>query len=734
MLVLHGVFCTGFCLRHASAQNDSAPGTPTAPFPTIENLSIVWPLDGDDNNNGQATVRYRKTGQTDWIDSAPLRRIPAGSNAGFSWENKHAGSIVNLHAGTSYEIELSLTDPDGGNATQTLSAQTRPWPVSSDQGTVVTPATIAAALANISAGDVLILADGNYSAINIGANGTLSDPIVVRAQNIGGAIVAGDVRFDGQGFIHIVGLTVEGQIKFNGSNDIVIRDCLIITDRDGIVSFGAGVSNALIMDNTVIGPTQWNEATLGNNGNNLGEGIVLTGPGNVIAFNRVEGFRDGISLLEDNAVNQQSIDIYGNDIYRCGDDGIEADFSMGNVRVHHNRLTDCFIALSSQPSLGGPTFFYRNVVYNAVYQAFKPQRSSNGDLLYHNTIVKPGDAFNVITGDAFSNTVSRNNIFIGGPAGTFNGFSNGADRVVYLPSSDASCDFNYDGFGSIGTGAFVGQIGPTSFNGLAELQTLTTETNAVQLDLSVFADSVSVPANPVAEHDPPSFELAAQSTAIDAGFALAGFNDGFAGSAPDMGAYELGQPTPVYGPGGNLGVDVEAPRVESIEINDGSDQRSMVRELVVSFDDVVIVDSDSFLVENVDSGVSFEPDVATEEVGGRTIATLTFSGGNAIGGSLADGNYVLTVLDSVNDVAGNQLDGDDGDGVAGGNATSEFIRIFGDMTGDGMVSIFDLLQFRIAYRSEIGDENYNADVDYSGDGRVDIFDLLQFRVRYRTSI
>ena len=603
-----------------------------------------------------------------------------------------------------------------------------------DQGTVVTPATIAAALANVSAGDVLVLADGNYSAINVGANGTLTEPIVIRAQNNGNAVVSGDIRFDGQGFIHIVGLTVEGKIKFNGSNDIVIRDCLIITDRDGIVSFGAGVSNALIMDNTVIGPTQWNESALGNNGDNLGEGIVLTGPGNVIAFNRVEGFRDGISLLEDSgAVNQQSIDIYGNDIYRCGDDGIEADFSMGNVRVHHNRLTDCFIALSSQPSLGGPTYFYRNVVYNAVYQAFKLQRSSDGDVLYHNTVVKPGDAFNVITSDVFSNAVSRNNIFIGGPAGTYNGFSNGAGRVVYLPSSDATCDFNYDGFGSIGTGAFTGEIGATSFNGLAQLQTLTTETDAVQLDLSVFVDSVLVPANPIQEHDPPNFELATQSSAIDVGVALAGFNDGFTGNSPDLGAYELGLPIPVYGVGGNLGVDVVAPRVESIEINNGTAQRSMVREISVSFDEVVIVDPDSFMVENLDLGVFFVPDVETEEVDGRTIATLTFSGPDIVGGSLADGNYQLTILDSITDLAGNQLDGN-GDGTSGDNATDELFRLYGDATGDGTVNVFDLLQFRIAYLSLEGDANYNADLDFSDDGRIDIFDLLQFRIRYGTSI
>ena len=274
----------------------------------------------------------------------------------------------------------------------------------------------------------------------------------------------------------------------------------------------------------------------------------------MIAFNRVRGFRDGISLLEGaEAVNQQSIDIYGNDISQCGDDGIEADFSMGNVRVHHNRVTDCFIAISSQPSLGGPTYFYRNVVYNAVYQAFKPQRSSVGDVIYHNTVVKVGDAFNVITEDPISRAMTRNNIFIGGPTETFNTFRNGEGRVVYLPSADATNDFDYDGFGSIGTGAFSGEIGTTTFNGLAQLRSLTSESNAVQLDLSVFASPVTIPANPVGVNAPPNLELVAGGAAIDRGEALAGFNDGFTGNAPDLGAYELGKPIPVYGVGGNIG-------------------------------------------------------------------------------------------------------------------------------------------------------------------------------------
>lgn len=44
------------------------------------------------------------------------------------------------------------------------------------------------------------------------------------------------------------------------------------------------------------------------------------------------------------------------------------------------------------------------------------------------------------------------------------------------------------------------------------------------------------------------FRLKAGSAAIDRGVELPTITDGFTGKAPDLGALELGRPTPVYGP------------------------------------------------------------------------------------------------------------------------------------------------------------------------------------------
>jgi hypothetical protein len=44
------------------------------------------------------------------------------------------------------------------------------------------------------------------------------------------------------------------------------------------------------------------------------------------------------------------------------------------------------------------------------------------------------------------------------------------------------------------------------------------------------------------------FRLRPEARAVDAGMILANVNDGFTGKAPDLGALEVGQQMPVYGP------------------------------------------------------------------------------------------------------------------------------------------------------------------------------------------
>jgi hypothetical protein len=167
----------------------------------------------------------------------------------------------------------------------------------------------------------------------------------------------------------------------------------------------------------------------------------------------------------------------------------------------------------------------------------------------HNTVVKCGDAFGCYAGATWSRAYFRNNLFIGGiGGGTYGGYGNGSGNVLDLFDADATCSFDYDGLGSIGTNTFAGKIGATRFTSLATLKANTTEVHSVQVDMSVFADAVPFPANPYPAKPVVDLHLASGSAAIDKGVVLVGLNDGFAGAAPDLGAYELGATPPVYGP------------------------------------------------------------------------------------------------------------------------------------------------------------------------------------------
>lgn len=539
----------------ALAQDATTPGEVSTPHPTIEHVTIDWAITGDADADGRVAVRFREMGASEYRDGLPLRRVPAGSNEGFSWSNRHSGSLFGLRPDTTYEIELTLSDPDGGSDTRTVTARTRPVPrVSATMPMITaTPSDVASVLAAAAPGTLIVLSPGTYGSITVPNDGAAGMPIIVRGSSVEEVIVDGEVRMDGRSHVWIEDVTVNGQIKFNDATSVVVRGCHVnamTATGDGIVSYGSGSTDGYFADNVVMGRTTWAETSLGVDGDNIGEGIAMTGPGNVIEHNRVVGFRDCISLLEDSLANEQvSIDILDNDLDTCADDAIEADFAMGNVRVMRNRMTNAFIALSSQPSLGGPTWFVRNVVFNAIFQAFKPNRGSVGDVWLHNTVVKGGDAMGVYAGIPWSRAWFRNNLLIGGTGGgSYGGYSNGDGSVLAVADADeATCDFDYDGYGSIGTGMFTGRFGSTRFVSLDELRTRTTEAHAVEVDLSVFAATFELPETPFPARTAPDLRLTT-GAAVDVGEPLPNVNDGFAGSAPDVGAYELGAPLVEYGP------------------------------------------------------------------------------------------------------------------------------------------------------------------------------------------
>ncbi len=553
-----------FLLSFGYPENATFPGTISTPYPTITCLAVEWMIEGDANENGKVEVSYRVAGEEQWLTAMPLVRIPAGTTGSktrptYTWQNKHSGSIFDLQADTEYEIRLSLKDPDGGEATEIVKERTRPVPAAAKNSRTiqVNPRTLEEAARHAEPGDILLLSPGYYEEFTMPVDGEEGKPIVLRAdrshQVIGSTFTS--VSLEHRKHVIIDGLTVWGPVRVRWAEDVAVTYCTIESQFGIIAQEQPGCKNCYIADNTVSYKIPWVAESTGSGSiwggpANIGEGIELTGPGNVICYNRVSGYRDCISTMEDLWVyDQMCIDIYNNDISEGPDDGIEADFAMNNCRIMNNRITNCGMGLSSQPGLGGPIYFIRNVMYNIAMAPFKLERRSYGNLFIHNTVVKAGDGLFEHHGqDAFFRTTWLNNLCIGGSGGGKKGrYSTGEGLAVSLPGYNETCTFDYNAVGTANV-PFAGKIKEQRFESIRELHRLTGAKHCVQVDMDVFAASVEFPDPVFPERQPQDLRIKSGSKAVDAALLLPNINDNFTGKAPDIGAYEVGMPLPHYGP------------------------------------------------------------------------------------------------------------------------------------------------------------------------------------------
>jgi len=181
------------------------------------------------------------------------------------------------------------------------------------------------------------------------------------------------------------------------------------------------------------------------------------------------------------------------------------------------------------------------------------------------------------------------------------------------------------------------------------------------------------------------------------------------------------------------------PTVSSLQINDGSAQRSRVTSLTVTFNSVVSfagpVASAFTLMRTGGGSVNFS--ATANVIGGVTVVTInSFSGTETDFGSLADGRYTLTALGSQINANGQPLDGN-GDGTGGDdyvlasapspNPPTGIFRFFGDLDGDGDVDAANFLGFRSVF---VGIVPYDPALDFDGSGSVDAGDFLQLRNRF----
>ena len=85
---------------------------------------------------------------------------------------------------------------------------------------------------------------------------------------------------------------------------------------------------------------------------------------------------------------RSAIDFYNNYITNLHDNAIEMDGSMHNIRVMRNMMINSAShPMCNQPSVGGPVYWIRNIVYHAPGGSTRMTSGSAGVLFYNNTIL-----------------------------------------------------------------------------------------------------------------------------------------------------------------------------------------------------------------------------------------------------------------------------------------------------------------------------------------------------------
>ncbi len=166
---------------------------------------------------------------------------------------------------------------------------------------------------------------------------------------------------------------------------------------------------------------------------------------------------------------------------------------------------------------------------------------------------------------------------------------------------------------------------------------------------------------------------------------------------------------------------LSGPTVESLVVNDGQKQRSRVNSLTITFSQVVTLDSNAISVVRVSDNQSIQLSISLSIIGGKTVAALTFSGTGTEFGSLADGNYRVTVQQG-------RVRAPDG-AVLASNYVDDVFRLFGDADGDRDTDNLDFLGFMKILGAKVGDANYRWFLDINGDGKIDNSDRVAISSR-----
>ncbi len=509
---------------------------------TFHCLGLYWsPRDGAPENT--CAVKYRRAGSEEWKQALPLwfdardaEELPVEQR------RQYRGSIVNLTAGTWYEIELSLQKTQ-----RRALLYARTWDAHFLIGATVTVSDDRTPLVVDKSGSpqgyILYTPAPGRATATIDVRNTQEHCVEVRGS-----------------YVILRGLTLKNAKEhgiriFQGCHDVVIEGCDISgwgrIEDDGwgheqdaaIFSAEADLKRVIVQRNLIHHPrgdsNTWKERRK--------DGYHPAGPqamcfrdseGNhVIRYNTIWSDDDhqyndilgGSSNHGARGFPNRDSDIYGNLLSHCWDDAIESEGANCNVRIWGNYSTETFTSVACASTLIGPLYVWRNLC-GVLRQA--PDEGSGaflktGDELgggrvfvLHNTILQPAPsaeqagttvgADKGFGGDPILNVTSRNNIL------------HARSVAIRDRTADPAGDYDYD--------LYTGELRAPDRH----------ERHGIAGE-PVYVDGYGITA------DGGLFWLSSASPGYDGGVLLPNFNDGYKGRAPDIGAHEADTPLMEFG-------------------------------------------------------------------------------------------------------------------------------------------------------------------------------------------
>ena len=494
----------------------------------------------------ECKVYYRESGAANWREGYPMVYDQR--------EHQYRGSLVELTPDTQYEIRL---EADGEHLEIQVRTRSEQFPIGK---TTYLPGGTTDQQLHIREGGTekawhLVTPSPGTKYVNDVFN-TADYNVVVEAEYV---ILRG---------LELKNAGVHGVLVKEGIQNVVIEDCHITGwGRLGgarVWGVTSGMDSGIFADNDagrlVIQRNLIENPRSGSNDWESGhpsgpQGISLRDSrgGNVIRYNTIRssddhGFNDGIGGASNfsfkGSPNRDS-DIYGNIVANCWDDAIESEGANMNVRIWSNYIHHTFVHVATASTSMGPLYIFRNVFGESRvshqdpsggmmiktgmnYLTVNGERVSTGlgyRFIFHNTALQPKGGLDVFSSHELHNAVTRNNIF----------YSRG--RTYPEERGAPGNDFKNDLKGGYLGGGFIRSM----FLPSERLEWFLAPTmNRMEWGRVEYTRNGKT----TAITDP---MVQAKNRALDAGVRLPGFNDDYAGSAPDIGAFESGRPPLRFG-------------------------------------------------------------------------------------------------------------------------------------------------------------------------------------------